>query len=266
MGVLVGLLVGCGPPPTPFAVTPIATEPPTLPAISSGQSGGVDVLPTRVPVRYGVLPNTADYIPAAALQAANAQVDVLHEQSELTQYDVLVGYGVYDGWTESPVRTTVALALNTALAPLDDADINVIVREAARPADAMPALEIPGATALYTPAEDARTLRERLANAGYPDGITIYASAAAVPGTAQTLASLATANVQVVPVQNAPAPPHLTLAVWHSDDERAALVDQFGAGNVIDLYALPISYSTNGDLLTTFTDDGWVIAARREGS
>jgi hypothetical protein len=254
----VALAAGCAPPPTPFPVTPVVTRPPTAAPLTSGES---PALATRAPVRYGVLPGTEDYLPATLRETAN--VEVLTNLSVASDYDVLVGFGVVDGWQTSPTVMQLALIVNEALPPLDVPEIAAVVRAAAHPAPVVESLGFPGLNVL-APTPDMNANREALANAGYPAGIVLHGRAVDLPGAADVLAGLRASNVEVRLTPQSTTPPHVEVILWRHESERATLVETHGAANVINLYTLPISYTLNDDLLTTFTDDGWIVAARKE--
>lgn len=251
------LLAACAP-PTPFPVTPVATR--ITPEAATTQEG----VATVAPIRYGVLPNAADYAPLADLGRYRTTLEVIDGETDTSQYDVLTGFGIYDGWTVAPVRFNISLILNTQRPPLDVNAIADVVRHAVQPDAVIETIAIPGAEVLFTDPWDSNRSKAVLANVGYPNGFTIYATASALPGTDAIINAFAATNITVRTVQNFSASPHLQMVGWHSDEQRSAWEAEFGSTNVIDLYTLPISYTTNGDFVTTFTDDGWVIAARRE--
>ncbi|MEM6284947.1 MAG: hypothetical protein AAF787_22340 [Chloroflexota bacterium] len=255
------MLAACGPPPTPFAITPISSQEPTLApeAATAAQLGGA--LPTREPVRYGVLPNAENHAPLEALRSANMQITILDETSDATQFDVMTGFGVYDGWQRTDAAPTVSLVFNTELAPLDNPDVLAVVRNAIQ----IPPIlaDIPGTEVRFAPSSDAQAVKTALANLGYPTGITIYGKADSYPGAREVPGGMAAANITVLAAQRATAP-HIQVIGWDDMAQRETLVSAFGAENVIDLYTLPISYYLNGDFLTAFTDNGWVIVSRGE--
>ncbi len=254
---VVFVLAACAP-PTPFPVTPVATQVTPQAAVTQ------DVVATIAPVRYGVLPNAADYAPLEELGRYRTELEVIDGETDVSQYDVLTGFGVYDGWTEAPVRFNVSLIINTQRPPLDVSEIADVARHAVQIDPVLDVLTIPGTEALFTESWDSNRSKEVLANIGYPDGFTIYASATSLPGTDAIMSGFAAANITVQTVQNLSTSPHLQVVGWHANAQRSEWEAEFGRANVIDLYSLPISYNTNGDFVTTFTDDGWVIAARRD--
>ncbi|MBC7812066.1 MAG: hypothetical protein H7175_13010, partial [Burkholderiales bacterium] len=55
----------------------------------------------------------------------------------------------------------------------------------------------------------------------------------------------------------------LALIVWTEQSQRANWVTLLGETNVIDLYALPISYQALPELtISRFTPDGWPLPER----
>ncbi|MEO1442191.1 MAG: hypothetical protein AAFV33_17460 [Chloroflexota bacterium] len=260
-GALIGVVAACGPPPTPFAITPISSQEPTLApdAATAAQPGGA--LPTREPVRYGVLPNAENHAPLDALRQANMQITILDETSDATQFDVMTGFGVYDGWERTDAAPTVSIVFNTALAPLNNTEILAAVRDAIQIPPVL--ANIPGTELHDAPTGEAQAVKTTLANLGYPTGITVYGKADSYPGARDVPGSMAAANITVLAAPRATAP-HIQVIGWDAATQREALVSEFGAENVVDLYTLPISYYLNGDFLTAFTDDGWVIVSRGE--
>jgi hypothetical protein len=257
--VILFIIAGCSPPPTPFPVTPINSQEPTLApgAATAAQLGGA--LPTREPVRYGVLPNAERHAPLETLRRANMQITILGAESDATQFDVMTGFGVYDGWVRTDNAPTISLVINPQLEPFNNADLLALVRESVQ----IPVVlqDIPETEVRYTPAGDTAKNKTALANLGYPNGITIFGKVDSYPGAREILGSMATTNINVLAAQNATAP-HLQVIGWDNATLRETYVSEFGAENVIDLYTLPISYYLNGEFLTAFTDDGWVIVSR----
>lgn len=244
------LLTGCAQ-ATPFPITPIPSRTPTLePGAAPPDT------PTPEIVRYGLLPNAAAYAPLDIIEGTGAQVDVLTETSDFTAYDILAGYGLFTDWTEVPTQARVSLAIDITRPPLDTPDIAAIVRHAAQPREVLAGLDIPGAQPL-TAGDDSAALRQQLANAGYPDGFTLYGTADSAPGTDALLRQFSDANIIIRPTTS--AYPHLRVNVWHEAGTRATLTETYGEENVIDLYTLPISYRAAPDLDVTFTADGWVL-------
>ena len=210
---------------------------------------------TVAPIRYGVLPNAADYAPMERLQSRRVQVSVLTGLNDPADYDVQVGFGNIAGWEAVPMELApVSLVLDVTRPPFDDPALVQVVRQAVAAEAIVAEAEIIGMQALA--GGGAADVRGALAKAGYPDGFSIYGRIDRLPGAAAVVAQLAEANITVTPTQAENA--HLRLARL-ADSERGAAEQA-----VIDLYTLPMSYTVRDGLLVTFTDDGWVVAARED--
>jgi len=236
---LVVLLVGCTPAPTPLPVQPIVSPTPVTTQVAPSAT-------EMASLRYGVLPNAADYMPTDAIESTGATVIITNDPTDV---DVLVGYGVYDDW-ETVDGPAIALLLDTTLPPLDDPAITAAVWDAIQPNTLLETLAIPGATPLYTPTTG--NSRAQLANAGYPAGITLYGRAIAAPGVSLVLDQLASAGIEVQPVSEDTPRAHLTLGPQDTPDAQA-------------LYNLPLSYTTPADIPLTLTADGWPLPAHQTG-
>ncbi len=245
------LLSACAPPPTPVPVTPVITQEATL--TPSGESVPVATL---APIRYGILPNAADYAPVDQLQSNRVQVSTVTELGEATEYDVQVGFGTVDGWEAVSVELSpVTLTLDTSRPPFNMPALADIVAQAVQADAIVTSANIPGMQSLTTTTDTSPTRQQtRLANAGYPDGISVYGRMDNLPGIASVLDQLRAANITVTPTET----PNAHLHIGRQANAPASDV------RVIDLYTLPMSYTARDDVLITFLESGWVIAARED--
>jgi hypothetical protein len=219
------------------------------------QTTQVSAAVMAAPIRYGLLPNAASYAPLDELQSARVDVSTLAEGSDPAAYDVTVGYGTINGWQAVPVSLEpVSLVFDTSRPPFNEAALVDVVHEAVDVQQVLAEMQIDGVEALVSRAETANS-RLALARSGFPDGISLYGQVDNLPGAMMVIQQLGAANIDVQVVDSADA--HLRVARL-SQTERSELTPE----QVVDLYKLPMSYTANENLLVTFMDDGWVIAAR----
>ncbi|MAU10757.1 MAG: hypothetical protein CL607_13115 [Anaerolineaceae bacterium] len=228
------------------------------------------------PLRYGLLPNTEGFIAAdeRTQLAEFALVEQIQQTSDsiLAQdaYDIIAGYGTYDGWERSATDQTVLLIVNTTLSPLDDPEIVDAIIQNSRAENLVRGLQSLGATADDSTQLNRETLRALLANKGYPDGIVLNTLLDPLPGFDAWTSQLADANVTLQTSQTVPDMQALLDAerfhlafVNVSEAARAELIDAYGSEHVIELYTLPISYELrDSSISVTFTDTGWPIPQR----
>lgn len=228
------------------------------------------VTQTALPeLRYGFLGGAEQFAPSGGL-FANAEV--IAPGADPAAYDIAVAYGTVPDWQQSPILQRVSLVLNTTLPPLVDADFSALLRTAISPPDLLEGLEIPGVLPGSSHSRDVRAVRVALANQGYPDGVTLAIAAEFIPGLGLVTEHLQESSIRAEVLSLAPedAPDayaqglaHLLLIRWYEDAQRAEWVTLAGDENVVDLYALPISYRASGDLAIEFTAEGWPIPASR---
>lgn len=262
---LICLLAACAPEATPVPVDlPTPTENPAL-------------IPTAASaVRYGFAPNTSGLIADfEAITNGHVVVNVAESGSaaELgAQYDIVVAYGVWEGWAQSPTTPHIALLVNTSIAPLDDESIATLVRRSIDTIAVVSAMGIPGTSPSSTDSLPARDIRTELANRGEPDGLDLALAYAHTPGYNAIADQLSTAGIATRLINAEPAniadlftsgQAHLALVAWINDEGRGAWASLVGTDNIIDLYAVPISYTAVPDLSVTFTPAGWPIVAWR---
>lgn len=250
------LLGGCIAQPTPFPVTPIQTKEAATPAPE--QTNG-EIIPALPLLQYGILPNALDFFPYEQFKSMDIEIKPISDLSDPEKFDVMTGYGIYDGWTRAPVRITpLSIVMNTTIAPLNDPEIANVMRSVIPSSHIVEQLDISGITILAAEV-DSKTTREALANMGYPDGFTIYGSVANLPGINLIIEALASANITLVVVDDEVPLANLHISIQQLDETTRQTYDQ---NQIIDLFTLPISYIARDNIQTTFTADGWVIATR----
>lgn len=229
------------------------------------------------PVRYGLLPNTDGFISSSERNqlAQFALVDDIQQDSGsiLAQdtYDIIAGYGIYDGWELSPQGQSLTIVINTELAPLDDPEIVEAIITNSQAEILLRQLQQYGATADVSTQLNRVELRSLLANKGYPDGILLNTVYQQLPGFAIWRAQLGDANItlQASLIDGdfqsllATGQFHLAFLNAANDESRSELTDAFGEDNVINLYNLPISYQLRDpNIRVIFSESGWPIPQR----
>lgn len=173
--------------PTPL---PAAIDP-TLPA-------AVSTAPARV-LRYAIAPNAAGHL----IDIVNIQpyADILYLDAPPTDagvgadFDYAVALGSYPG-AQSPTQVyESSLIMRTDVPPLDDPNVQDIIRRAAVPAELIAGLDIPGVELLKD--EPVGDLRGDLASAGYPDGFDLKITSVFTPGIEAFAARLREAGITV---------------------------------------------------------------------
>jgi len=250
------------------AATPIARVTATLEEPAVAQATATQ---TPLPaVRYGFLGGAEQFV--ASSDQILTSAEVVPAQADIAAYDILATYGTVPDWQQSPISQHVALVLNPNVVPLTDFNILSLINSALSPRDLLDELQILNVRPANDQSRDALSVRVALANAGYPDGLTLTLAMENLPGAELVMDQLAQANLQTNLVALEPDEAmltftenraHLLLIRWYDDVQRAAWVDMAGTENVLDLYTLPISYLVNGDLAIEFAPDGWPIPASR---
>lgn len=249
--------------PLPAVLPPTPTEAP---------------LPTLPPpIRYAFTANTAGYVQELDVIRQTGLVEQLTdnniEAEIIAGYDVVVTYGTVDqpGWARSPVTPHVALLMNSSLPPLHEPEIQTLIQRAMNPQAVVETLAIAGAAADPANPADSLTLRNALANAGYPDGLDLVLAFGTFPGVGLLADQLATAGFRITPLAVTPETAaeifearraHLLLVIWTTPAERAAWAALAGDDFMMDLYAFPISYRAASGLTLTYTPGGFPIATR----
>lgn len=269
---LAAVLAACGPEATPFPVdipTPSA-------AVTSVPAAAPDTAPDETvetgELRYALAPNTTDFVTDLPLLEQSARLIMLdapvNPADAGSRYDLIAAYGDLPGGQRSPVGHQIALLINPRLPPLDDSAVVAVLRHTINPQAVLTALDIPGAAAEPLESAPTKTLREELANAGWPDGFDLELLPNA-PGAAPVAAALGTAGI-TVHVRDAAdtaaafeaGTAHLALVAWTAPEVQTEWETRVGAANVLPLYSLPVSYLAAPGLNITFTPDGWPLPAR----
>jgi ABC-type transport system substrate-binding protein len=239
------ILAACTPTPTPLPVV----APPTHTPIGTAAPQGIRYL--FDPLTWGYF---RDELPPAA------QVTLLESIPEsqtapLSEHDVVLTVYELAGTQRTDYALSWALILNAALPPLDDPSVREIVRAALDPSRAADALRI------------------ELANAGYPDGVTLFAANATPADVqderlrfiAERLSPLGI-DLTIVALSSTAAfesgNQQLIAAVWSSETTRAAWVERFGGANIIELARQPLYYAAAPGIEVTFAPDGFPTARR----
>jgi hypothetical protein len=182
----------------------------------------------------------------------------------------VVSYGDLAGGTRSPVVHHIALILNPSTAPLDNAVLINILRRSLNTQYIVAGLEMAGAEAVTFDSSSPTILRTELANAGWPDGLSLILAHVYTPGAATVAEDLRLAGIQAqllslteIEVVTAFEEGRIqaALVTWKTAEERESWVSRFENENVIDLYSVPISYVAVSGLQVEFTDNGWPIPA-----
>ncbi len=256
-------LAACAPTPTPLPafIPPTATVPP--------------ISPTPAPLRYAIIQASVGMVPDLAALEASGRVILLDtpvEAPDLGQkYDVIAGYGTRENWAVSPTTLHVALIVNTARPPLDQAATSAVVRRAIDPQALITAIGLPGVQPAALQPMSVRDARVTLANAGLPDGFDVRFGAEPIPGAQAVAEAFRAVQIGAVvePVTadqfraklDASAP-HLLLVGWTSDADKQAWIARAGETDVIELYTVPISYLAVGGLKISFGPGGFPLAKR----
>jgi hypothetical protein len=255
-------IVGCTPDATPFPVD--------IPTISSTPLPG-----SQSTLRYALAANTENLVSDLAVMQAAAQVEQLTEPINTddlgSRYDLVVAYGDLAEGIHSPIVHHIALILNPSIAPLDNAILINILRRSLNPQNIVTALEMAGAEANVFESASPMTLRTELANAGWPDGLSLILAYAYTPGIANVSEQLQQVGIKAqllalteneIGVAFEEGRIQAALMVWKTPEERQDWVSRFGSDNVIDLYSVPISYLAISGLKVEFTASGWPIPAK----
>jgi hypothetical protein len=258
-----GILTGCGAQPTPIAVVDAATLAPNVNTSDITQPS---------PLRYGIADHTLPYMSDIEQFEAIALVEAMPPNPDLSLYDVAVAYGVYDGWQQAPISHHVSLILNPQLAPLDNPEIQNLVRQALNPQGIIDSTGISGLIAAPVETSPSAQIRSVLANLGYPDGFRLTMAVESMPGVETVVQQLNNANLEIVQIEMSSATEaatmlaenraHLLVMHWKTDEEHAAWVERVGENQVLDLYILPLSYVAAEGVTVSFTENGWAIGSR----
>jgi hypothetical protein len=255
-------IVGCTPDATPFPVD--------IPTISSTPPAG-----SQSTLRYALSANTENLVSDLAVIQAAAQVEQLTEpinNGDLgNRYDLVAAYGDLAEGTRSPIVHHITLILNPVIAPLDNAILINILRRSLNSQDIVTTLKMAGAEPNVLESSPTAIMRTELANAGWPDGLSLILAYAYTPGVVNVAEQLQRAGIRAhlltltekeIRIAFEEGRIQAALMVWKTPEEREDWVSRFGSDNVIDLYSIPISYLAISGLKVEFTASGWPIPAK----
>ena len=240
------ILAGCEAQATPIAAIVTETNTPEPTAIS---------IPD---LRYGIAGNIAPYIG----DMGTIPYDILGSDSAISDFDLVVAYGIYDGWEQVAQSHRISLAVNPNLMPLNNASISNLIHGVIDIQAIVDSLNIPGSqqtTELST--ESANSIRTTLANNGYPDGFQLTMATENIPAVDVLVNQFASLSIDLRVIELSETvfednQAHLILFMWAQESERAERVSQVGEDNIIDLWTMPISYLNNGAVPVEFTENG----------
>lgn len=246
------LLAGCEAQATPIAAIISLTATPEPTSISIPE------------LRYGIAGNIAPFIG----DMGTIPFEILGADSAVTDFDLVVAYGIYDGWQQAPQAHRVSLAINPNLPPLDNQTIRDLIPGIINSQAIVDSLNIPGTqqtTELST--ESATLIRTTLANTGYPDGFQLTMAIENIPAVDVLVSQFASLSMDIRLIELRDGvlldnQAHLILFMSANDSERAEWLSQAGEDNIIDLWTLPISYLNNGGVSVEFTENDIPIPAQ----
>ncbi len=256
--IIILLLAACEQAATPFPVDVVLDTTPTAPPLTTA--------PAPVAIRYALDSNTTGYAPELENLPASIQLERLTTAMNPAdlglRYDLMAAYGLWPGATPSPVLSRVGLIINP-IPPLNEPALVRVIEAALDMHTLNTELNLPGME--IAPLERQNTsLKETLANYGWPDGFDLTFAHELIPGYQQISQQLAAYNIvtRQIPTTDATDRAHLLLVSWQTPDERDQWAQHFGDQTVfLDLYSLPISYWAIDGLPVTFTAAGWPLPA-----
>jgi len=225
----------CGPEPTPLPVVMVTASPspegPTTPVSSPSSTA-----------HYVVDPLAAEFVGVSLSNASGTPVIQIVEMPRLTgdPAEIIIGSQPFEGGQSLPTVFLFGISLHH-LEMIDSPELTALLREYLRQL----AAEDRDASQLT---ESRRAIRETLANAGYPDGISVSISHA-IQSLFQDLES---AGIKpVIDGQDSPQ-----LQVLFSDEQREMLISTQGEDNVIYGFMMPLYYAASADLEIRIGSDG----------
>lgn len=263
------LISACSPPPTPLPVDIIFTPTPTAEAGAFNPEQPA----FNASLQIALDANLSESIPAADLEqlSANGEIHQLNSAITPNHADLAIAFGNLPNAAQSPQTYTVSAIVNPRLAPLDDAEIRALLSDSLHPALITEYLAIEGAIIDTAEPPSLIDLRNRYANAGYPDGFDIRVGDISTVGASALQALLArfTIGAHITPITETQAldsdTSHLILFAWSMPEQRAIWENRAGGENIINLFTLPISYFTSANIeVLNYTPLGFPIPTRRD--
>ncbi len=223
---------------------------------------------TSIPIpelRYGVAGNLAQTMDNLG---DYPNFEALDSTSSIDDFDLVVAYGTYDGWQQSPHSHYISLAVNPNLPPLGNPTLLDLVSQMIDTQALISAIDIRGIqqTRVQSP-ENIGTVRTILANAGYPDGVQLVLASNTGFALDELIAQFAVRSIDLRLMDMSESgfddnQAHLALFLWTRDNERDVLASQVGDENIIDLFTLPISYIARDDIAVDFSENGIPILSQ----
>ncbi|MBZ0302261.1 MAG: hypothetical protein K8J31_21110 [Anaerolineae bacterium] len=251
------LLAACEPTATPFPV-----DIPT-PATATPTAGAPQ------PLRYALAENVIGSVQDRDLIESSAQVielDAPPDPADLgSRYDLMAAYGSYADATPVPLPVQFSLIVYTGTEPLNNPVLADVILRGIDPAALVADIDIPGIQAVDRDSASPTDLKTQLANVGWPDGLDLTLTYDALIGTSAVRDQLQRLNIRLnlTPRASVSGATSLALVTWTTAEQRSAWVTQVGSeGQVLDLFALPISYWAIPGLTIRFSPQGWPIAER----
>lgn len=252
---LMVFIAGCEAQATPV---PVADNPEPSPAINGEVTNMPSDQLTETPsLRYGLTPNSST-LDAFIPDDATVTIDTL---SDPTRFDILLTWGVVDGWEVSPVSWQGTMVLNQASPQLNNTETLNLLEMLFDGDDLLSAQGING-TSLSDGAIDTITARTALANLGYPDGIVLRLAANENSPISALSNYLEAFNIRTVIL---PVPDDISslLEVPETFDllfitapESDSLLTSVDTLSIVPLYTIPISYVNNTNQPVTFNSAG----------
>lgn len=246
-------MLGCEAQSTPIASISTPTDAPqatSAPAVS---------IPD---FRYGVVGNLASFLTNSD---ENINFEVIDASSNLDDFDIVVAYGIYEGWQQSPQSHRISMALNPNLTPLDNQRIRDLIPQMIDAQVLVSAIGIDGVQTLTASTPDsAGVARTILANEGYPDGLELILATDVDLALDNLVAQFSARSIalRLINIDEAvfgENQAHLAIFLWSQDSERETWISEVGAENIIDLWTIPISYISSSELPLSFTENGLPI-------
>lgn len=198
--------------------------------------------------------------------AAHAELSIYDPSVDFqTPYDLVVVLGKQENLTLAPERITIRLILDTTQPPLDDPEVERLVRSAFDPIRLAEAFAYLSAAPVNEGAEivDPARVRTELANAGYPDGLPITVLVDHLPRSEVLTDILRPFGINIRLISGDDTGSDVQ---FPSGDANAFLtgsnptwLSQVDAENVINLYSVPISYRAADRIALTFDAQGFPV-------